>query len=480
MTRHFFASIFLLFLQVFFQVSTCFSQGIPEKALEKPKKYILPSQSLNYKLSNDRNAGEYWVVFSDRTINPTYKEATSIERKSVIQFMDWFYVAEETHTRVHIVKDPDLDYGNFSDDAVDYGWIDKSKLLLWDHCLVDPKSGTNKKAITITRHIENKGLIRQETGTSELAYFYDPNLSHKSFNDLVSGEVYYIYKYSDDKSSVLMGKIYYTAANQIKEDVLGWVDTTSFLDFGNYITIEPNWEEKSAIERKEKNYPFNIFSTEFYAKRYADCKKFIKKSIIWNDDPFEKRRDGSYLRFPILDIDTEEGIMKIGLLLIDESNSNQLIYTTGYTPFSIVCLESKPFKYELLFNRQELSGLLTRFDKMIQVLTESDNRKALKQYWLTNLSERQENIGTSQPDSLTIFEANQILFGTKGNCNFGDMEIRELDKDNLEYEDGVQKFLINLKQKRLELYNIYNSKSYRYGFESNLIYYYWISEDLLP
>ena len=126
-------------------INTAFAQDFPPRALKTPTKYITPREGVEYDISENRRPGSFWAVFSDRANNTTYADEKGKAKYKVIQFMDMLYVAEEGDKRVHLIKDPGFQTGQFSPNAVDYGWVDKDKLLLWDHCLVTKEGKINKK-----------------------------------------------------------------------------------------------------------------------------------------------------------------------------------------------------------------------------------------------------------------------------------------------------------------------------------------------
>ena len=104
------------------------------KVKRMPKDYLEPTGKLvpeNSKASEGEYS--YWRVYSDRDNNQTFKDPYLKTPFKTIQFMDAFFVVQERWNAVRIAKyDGALgDKYTIQHDSLDYGWIEKTRLLLW-------------------------------------------------------------------------------------------------------------------------------------------------------------------------------------------------------------------------------------------------------------------------------------------------------------------------------------------------------------
>ena len=316
-------SIIFSLIVVLFSSYTVKAQ-VPELApMNKPIKYISPSEDVSLFAETDNNKfrpGSYWIVFSDRGNNVTYESDSSNKTKKKLELLDVYLVAEEKGEWVHIVKDDKLskvdlesnfsalDYANvFSPSAEDYGWIRKDHLLLWQKCITTKVGNFNKKGMVLnTVEITMKKDLKKEK-SNEFYFFNDPESSISSENKSRVYEVLYIYKIDNVNKSVLLGRSErVTVAGKVKNTILGWMKLENVTIWDTRIASEPNWNTDAAAERRSGEKA-KIYRTESQARKYGN-------RAIWEQDPFEKRNIGQWRRFPVLSEVDSEGIVKVGVM----------------------------------------------------------------------------------------------------------------------------------------------------------------------
>src|SRR6056297_1733318 len=122
--------------------------------LNQPIKYQMPAADDDLqldlvKVADTERMNIPWEVYSDRDNNQTYLTMGFEKTFKKIQYLDNFFVYEEEGNFIHIIKDDNFNKTIFSESAEDYGWIEKSKMLLWSHDLVTMKGKINRKAMIL-------------------------------------------------------------------------------------------------------------------------------------------------------------------------------------------------------------------------------------------------------------------------------------------------------------------------------------------
>jgi len=284
---------------------------IPQKALEIPVKYITPQEGVSLNAVDNTRPGSYWVVFSDKQGNKTYENSSGKKVKLTAGFMDAFYVAEENGDRVHIIKDAHYKEG-FSTSAVDYGWIDKNNLLLWDHCLITKEGKINKKGMVLNT-VESLKKDKIEKGDEEsVKYYFDDKLTKEADRSSKIYEILYVYKITPD--AILLGKNYITDVYHAREEIFGWVSSKKITIWDHRIAVEPNWKKEAAQERKQKNIAATFYVDMPRAKRFGEGHKVNEKYIVWSNDSYDNRNIGDWRRFPLLAYNKETQIIKAGVM----------------------------------------------------------------------------------------------------------------------------------------------------------------------
>ncbi|MBS4057875.1 MAG: VWA domain-containing protein [Bacteroidales bacterium] len=286
------------------------------KALKIPESFISPLENVDQSRTNEKPGVKLWKVFSDRENNKTFKSKEDNEGFKVIGFLESFNVIEVTSDKLHIVKvsEENVDPKTYEiKQFEDYGWIEKSKLLLWSEGLNSVNSGVKKK-VMVLNSVEWAKKVELGDKTDILQFSKTPELTIKTDNNAQMFQIFYIYKFSDDKSSLLIGKTSRISDfRNPKFEIVGWAPKSRLIYWDHRIAIEPNWFPEAVAERKSKGIKCTIFRDKPAAEQFNQTGVFSEDGIVWDDDPYAERKVGDYRRFPFYDIDKNSNIIKNGV-----------------------------------------------------------------------------------------------------------------------------------------------------------------------
>ena len=307
---------------------------VGEKPLNLPIKYQMPAadDELNIDISLVDSIGRMalpWEVCSDRDDNVTYLTKNGQKQFKTINYLDNFFVYKEDGEFVNIIKDNYLNKTIFSENSEDYGWIKKSKLLLWSHGLVTEKGKINRKAMILNTVNHLKG--EDVNDTPDIVKFRKgpEQKAHLTGEESQLFQFFYIYKISENGKSVLLGKNSFFGPTTVKKVIKGWVPRSRAIFWFNRLAVEPNWATEAVAERQNGN-KVTFFSNKPAATNFK-AGNVNPEEVIWNNDPISTERlIGEWRRFPILRAEEKDksiittGVMgdiytKEGRLLAEEN-----------------------------------------------------------------------------------------------------------------------------------------------------------------
>jgi hypothetical protein len=315
---------FLIWILIIGWAGLLFAQELPDKARYIPTKFRGEICAGSVDLSSSKETvSAPWIVFADRVNVSTWREAggTGGILMESLGFMESFYVADERGGWIQLAKDPEIDFrGRFSEKAVNYGWVKKQHMLLWQHCLVACQSGRlNKKAMILNTvaSLQEKSpqQLAGELASNALHFADAPETKNPAFlSSRVSGlfQVYFIYKEEGD--ALLLGKnARVSDPAQVQANVWGWVPKERVVLWDQRVALEPNWAEAAAAERQQSGKGL-IFTDESSAAAYQGGQAPPPKTVLWDSDPLAERNVGEWRRFPVLNNNYQNGIARIGLM----------------------------------------------------------------------------------------------------------------------------------------------------------------------
>jgi len=207
-----------------------------------PKAYEKPSMSTNVG-DNGGKTQLPWIVFSDRDENYTTTAPGGSMIMKKLNFMEPFYVSKEENGYLKLIKyNAGMVRGrkiNDKKNAISYGWIPKSKLLLWQRSYSNKKSGYPEKSISI---------INGKMPLTESKYYYDntdsvyvystPELKKKSAKVRLH-QINYVFKKSEDGKKYLIGNEDQLVADSARKSIYGWIAADAIHSWGERLYISP-------------------------------------------------------------------------------------------------------------------------------------------------------------------------------------------------------------------------------------------------
>lgn len=206
---------------------------------------------------------EPWIVYSDREKNESYNNAGGKVKAKDIDYLEPFLVIGKKNKYEYlklikytpeILKNGKLDYKK----AEYYGWIHKSKLLLNQQSVTDIASGKKNKSLTIfadTIPIENPEKF---FAIDSIKLYKDTELKTQ-VGTLSPYSIIYQLKESEDGMAVLIAKKPYIKPEEVKNEVLGWIDKSLIKDIGTGLHVNlntvPSYTTQFLIKRSK---PINI------------------------------------------------------------------------------------------------------------------------------------------------------------------------------------------------------------------------------
>lgn len=206
------------------------------KAFEKPS----PTTDLG---SEGKATNLPWIVFSDRDENYTTTAPGGSLIMKKLNFMEPFYVSKEENGYLKLIKyKAGMIRGRKINDkksAISYGWIPKSKLLLWQRSYSNQKSGYPEKSIAVINGKMPMTESRFYYDQTDSAYVYSsPELKQRSAKVRLH-EITYIFKKSEDGKKYLIGNEDQLIADSARKSIYGWIAADAVHNWGNRLFISP-------------------------------------------------------------------------------------------------------------------------------------------------------------------------------------------------------------------------------------------------
>lgn len=214
-----------------------------KKVKYMPKAYEKPSANTDL-ITDGGSTNLPWIVFSDRAENFT----TTVPGGSLIMkklnFMEPFYVSKEENGYLKLIKyKAGMIRGRKINDkksAISYGWIPKSKLLLWQRSYSNQKSGYAEKAISIINGKMPLTDSRFYYDNTDSAFVYSsPELTQRIAKVRLH-EISYIFKKSEDGKKYLIGNEDQLVADSARKSITGWIAADAVHNWGNRLYIAPS------------------------------------------------------------------------------------------------------------------------------------------------------------------------------------------------------------------------------------------------
>jgi hypothetical protein len=184
-----------------------------------------------------------WVVFSDRSnnkVNPNTKEDPNVIYKEA-SFLTPYVVLKKKQKMLKVAAyNPDL----INDGKLPKikalkvaGWIPEERLLLWSNSLKKSETGFASKAAIVVNHQDVIKYAESYIENDSAILFTSPDLINKTGKKISLGSIAYIYKLSEDKKRVLVGKQQGITPDSIQTNIYGWISKN----------MVSTWGERSSV-----------------------------------------------------------------------------------------------------------------------------------------------------------------------------------------------------------------------------------------
>lgn len=232
--------IILLFQAAFVMAQSPSAFG--KKVKYMPKAYEKPSE-LTVLNEEGGNSDLPWIVFSDRDENYTTTAPGGSLIMKKLSFMEPFYVSKSENGYLKLIKyKAGMVRGRKINDkksAISYGWIPKSKLLLWQRSYSNQKSGYAEKAIAIINGKVPMTESKFYYDNTDSAYVYSTPELKQPIAKIRLHEFTYIYKKSEDGKKYLIGNEDQLVADSARKSITGWIGTDAVHNWGDRLYLAP-------------------------------------------------------------------------------------------------------------------------------------------------------------------------------------------------------------------------------------------------
>lgn len=484
-----------------------------KKILQMPVEYIKPTgivatrKAKKLPVSGPKND---WVVYSDRANNPTYETPNGAKTGKMLQFMESFYVIDETKNYVQLIKRDLVSIkGNsrkVNTEKAEYcGWVEKSKLLLWRNALVNKQTDFSIKGLSVRSLSTLKSDI--QSGKKDLHIFDHPELMADAENNSNLPLFEFLFIFKKEKNRYLVGTSdkLPLSFNAFKE-VRGWIDSRYIQIWSQRLCLEPNHNKEAATERKNKGIKSSVFSTYESADTFRIRGTAPSDKVIWDKDQYDNKYTAAWKRFPVL-ARLENNVYKIGLItnIFDRRNHKLLpikeymklerdyraLFPTGemnyevfleaYVPVEMDSLKLPLFKHVLLLTNEELHDLEELLVKLVEVKKQNTElRKAMTKTFREILkAHSKEEINKYQADTKTPGEIFKMVVGISSKTQIlQKYTISELEDEKAVSDDEVDAIFFYIENKLEKVKRIANNSEYL--FRTNEETYYWMPEIMFP
>lgn len=185
-----------------------------------------------------------WVVFSDRSnnkINATTKEDPNVVYKET-SFLAPFVVLKKKGGMFKVAEyKPDL----INDGKLPKtkqlkvaGWIQEEHLLLWSNSLKSSQTGFASKAAIVVNHQDVINHSEKYVENDSAIVYTNPDLISKTGKKISLGSIVYIYKQSEDKKRMLIGKQQSVIPDSIQNNIYGWISSNMVSVWGERFSVK--------------------------------------------------------------------------------------------------------------------------------------------------------------------------------------------------------------------------------------------------
>ena len=432
------------------------------QVMDIPQKFVIPTDESDLKDDMVYFEGNPWIVYSDREYNKSYTQpGGSVVMKDLDKFSAYQVVGWKKEY-LHIGKK--IKTGNEATSALeDFGWVEMSKLLLWNHCLVKPENYCNKKAIVI--YSDHTSYLFEKIGHPE-----DAGLGFT---------VFFIYKSFGD--NYLVGtspKLPKTLDNV--SGIIDWIPRDFVWEWSEIEALEPNCKFRRQLPGGTEISTSVIFNSEASLKRFNKSGTFRDKDIYWRSDTCEERMPAGWLRFPVLT--EEDSTIIVGLFpgYLRITTEEEVSILQGYC--NIDGDPSNPmFSRVILASKEELGKIVNIYNMFLDKVGPSSSFRDVAEAWTAVLKEERYDQRGQDHSLITFKDINRMLFSFNHSNEIpGSIPIGIFAGITSYINFDYQTYYTHLSENLNRLKIILNQKNNGDGFYANGAQYYWLPASLLP
>lgn len=251
MMRFTFLTILFIIAPIYlFAQINIFKNKFDKKVEYIPNQYEIPFES---NTSNSNSSKNIWVVFSDRNNNITYKDPNQSKEYKTINFLDSFLVLKTSGEMLEIIKynSSIIKSKNIMKDpekVENYGWINKSNLLLNSKSILDKSNKQPFKYVTILNGTQLFPNLFNNWDGKWIPVYSDPELKYLKIDTKIKvNEIVFVYK--KNKNKWLIGKRNSFSTTNSKGILLGWVDAGYIQQWSSRLCITPTLKISDTIHQ---------------------------------------------------------------------------------------------------------------------------------------------------------------------------------------------------------------------------------------
>lgn len=433
------------------------------QVMEIPQKFVVPSNENDLKEDGLNFKGYTWVVYSDRIFNPSSTAPGSSEPMKNLEFLKSYLVIGRHKQYLHLARGSHTEKTGITQ-VEDFGWVEMSKLLLWNHCLIRPDNYCNKKAIVIF--------------SKETKYLFEVV---KQGDENVAGfRIFYIYKSFGDKYLIGTAPRIPKDADHAAGLIVDWVSKEFVWVWDDIEAVEPNCKFDKVFSDPKIESPSVIFKTAGLAAKYLKKGIFSSKHLLWLSDTCTERMSANWLRFPILA--EEEQIYSVAVfpeysgIAVDKGEK----VIEGFGAWEQDSSNSM-FNKVMLVSQEDLGKIIDIYNAFFEKINPSSSIAEIASAWKEILLDVRYDQRNSDLTLLTFTDINRMLFSFKhSNILPGNIPIQTFDLNYSSETANIQLYISHLSDNLSFLKTVLNELNYEYSFYSNGLLYYWLPTNLLP
>lgn len=401
------------------------AQGM--KVFIRPSEYHSAPYRILKKSDQSKTLGGVrpWVVCSDRESNQTYLEPDSLSQVvNRLSFLQTLFVVGETEDFIQVVafdKDAiDLNTNTITKDVTSFGWLPKSKALLWMHCMVDADTKFSRKCLAVNS-IKTLAEIGSYVNNDKLILYTQPGGNNPTDSHVLLYNFVFIFKEEGDY--YLVGKKMNMVEGSVQNDILGWVSKDIVQQWSHRVALEP-LAEGAGYEREEKSMPIRVFTSKQDAVNYGNGGFFDVNNVIAYEDKYAKPLKPSVPRLPILEeVSKEPLIYYTGVVTPVFNSQNQQVMTVD---------EQSTINEQYEVVRKDRSN--------VNIVFVVDGSEYMRRYTrpISTAIRKATNM-LKQFETNTSFEYGVVMYRSPGEraCGIEDIEWKDITAD----EERVIKYL---------------------------------------